>query len=190
MPAASIELRDTVLQRQRDGATITQIAQELGVSRPTIYKSLAIVDNWEAYLKDKSTNIKRLAYDAVERGLMRRDAKASQLGLDWLKLTDLAPSTGSSYHVHGDVSLTQAIGYVPSPSGTLSTPSPLSTPSQPGTAVSTGTEAAAKPTGNDISVSNHENFLETVSDEQLAAELERRRLARMQTAQLVENVSK
>jgi AcrR family transcriptional regulator len=168
MPAVSSTLQSQIIEHQRSGMPISMIAKTLGVSRQTVYNHLTPLDNWESYLKDKSSNINRLALNAVERAVQRGNA---QVALRWLEHTIFAPTAGDSYHIHGDVSLTQAIGYVPSPSGTLVTTG------QPSTPVSTGTEAAAKPTGNDISVSNHTNFSQ-FSDEQLEQELARRRAAR------------
>lgn len=166
--AVSTELQNTILQRQRDGATIVQIAQELGISRTTVYKSLTVVDNWEAWVADKSKNIRRLAYNAVERGLSKGDAR---LGLEWLKLTDLAVTPGDTYHVKGDVTMNTMTAMLPSPASSAST---TSTPSPAGT---TGTEAAANLPSVSTSISCHLNFSQ-ISDNDLLTELERRGLNR------------
>jgi len=174
MPVSS-ELQSTILQKQRDGATITQIAQELGLSRTTVYKSLSAVDNWDSWVKDKSNNIKRLAYNAVEKGLSRQDARAASLGLDWLKLTDLAPQQGDRYLVAGDMHVSQAVNLLPS------TPSPASTASTAMTTSATSspngtstTEAPEKVASCSTDVPCHKNFAD-FSLAELEAEVARRK---------------
>lgn len=160
-------MRDTILARQREGATISVIAKELGVSRPTVYKALSIVDNWESWVKDKSSNITRLAYNCVERGLERGDAR---LGLDWLKCTVFSPERGDTYNINADQVLVTGTAMMPSRTVPSSTTSAVLDVLP---AVATGTEAGANPTPNDIGLSSHTNFSQ-FSTPDLIAELARR----------------
>lgn len=189
MPAMS-ELRTppatqgAVISMWAQGTPKRKIARQLGIDKNTVASIL------KAYSQDKPDSVNRVptlhpfAFDAVEKALKAGDAR---IGLDWLKATVLSQPTE---HVtfNGDVSLTQAVQMLPP-----STPSRTSTDSsasRPVLTSSTGTEAAEKAAGVDVSLPEHKNFLQTLSDEQLTEELERRRLTKIRTAELVECASK
>lgn len=169
MPALSTDTQNAILQRQRDGASITQIAQELGLSRTTVYKSLNSVGQWEEWLKDKSQNINRLALNAVEKSVQRGNA---QVAMQWLTRTLLAADP--SVTVAGDVTVQQHLTLLPSTTSTPSTAMTTSTAGTTGTAGTAATEAAAKSPGSDIGLSSHTNFSQ-FSLAELEAEVARRK---------------
>jgi Helix-turn-helix domain of resolvase len=176
MPAqVSTDLRNTILQRQREGATISLIAKELGISRPTVYKTLAVIDNWEAWVKDKSHNITRLAYNCVERGLERGDSK---LGLDWLKTTVFSQPAGDKYTIHADQVLMAGHSLLPSAANASANPVrpqlPDSIEVASVAAASTPTEAPTKAPPGDISLSCDTQFLENTDSSELIRVLESR----------------
>jgi len=186
-------LKTEILARQRRDMPITQIAQELGVSRGTVYKHLTLVDDWEAYVNDKSRNINRLALIAVEKAVSKGN---SMVAMQWLTRTLLAPESSQVTHINGDVHVSQAVQLLPvaasTPSTTITSGTPSSastastamTTSTTGTDAASGTEAAAKPPGSDMSLSLHPNF-SNFSDEQLEQELARRRSARVVDAEVI-----
>jgi Helix-turn-helix domain of resolvase len=169
----STDLRNTILQRQREGASISLIAKELGISRPTVYKTLAAIDNWDSWVKDKSHNITRLAYNCVERGLERGDSK---LGLDWLKTTVFSQPSGDKYTIHADKVLLAGHALLPSANpGPVQVTDSIAVSSSAGTAQAT--EAPTKAAGSDIDLSIQTNFsanFSQFSTADLQAELARR----------------
>lgn len=166
MPAVSAETRNTITERIKAGDAIAMIATDLGLSRATVYKYAPEIEDWLKWTNTKSKAISRLAYEKLERAMSSGDAR---LALDWLKVTDLAARPGDSLHVHGDVSLVQAVGFVPS---TASTPTTPSTPSLP-----TPTEAAKTSLASPYTYQSEQIFSK-FSDEQLEQELARRKAAR------------
>jgi Helix-turn-helix domain of resolvase len=173
MPAVSSEVRNAIAERAREGATITQIAQELKVSRTTVYKSLTVIDDWNEWIKAKSQNIRKLAYNAVEKGVSRSDANAARLGLEWLKLTDFAVAHGDTYTINADQVLMAGHSLLPSANPVR----PQLTDSidvANVAAASAPTEAPTKAPPSDIGLSCQANFSQ-FSTADLEAELLRRR---------------
>lgn len=179
MPAAAQPVKPPVVQGNvialyAQGKSKRSIAKDLGIARATVDSILTWYSQTEPVSATRVQQLVPLAYDAVEQGLRGKDAR---LGLDFLKATELAERRGDTYQFTGDTMLVRAVGMLPAVGpGTPSTPS---LPGSTGTTGSTGTEAAAKPPGQDMSLSSPTNF-SNFSDEQLEQELARRRAARAQ----------
>jgi len=137
------------------------------VSRGTVYKHLTLVDDWEAYVNDKSRNINRLALIAVEKAVSKGN---SMVAMQWLTRTLLAPESSQVTHINGDVHVSQAVQLLPVAASTPSTTITSGTPSSASTAMTTSTtsspdstgptEAAAKPPGSDMSLSLRKNIFD------------------------------
>lgn len=106
-------VRAEVLARLALGHSKRKIARDLHIGRDRVTAIMA----QDQTRPDRTTRIARilpLAYDAVEKTLTTNEwPQAGNLGMRLLERTDLAEQQGDSYHVHGDVSLTQAINMVP-----------------------------------------------------------------------------
>jgi hypothetical protein len=166
--AASIKppaIQGDVIALFGTGVSKRSIARQLQIDRATVDRIL------KAYSQDKPISAGRIqqilpkAYDAVEKAVTGGDAK---IAMDLLKL-EHSQRSSTTYNVAGDLSLSTASLLMP-------TITPVST-ERTGTELAAPTEAAAKPTGSDLSVSLHTNFSQ-FSDEQLEQELARRRAAR------------
>jgi len=156
-------VQGSVISLRAAGKSKRSIARELGIDRKTVDNVLEV---YQADQPNYAETIRKLTTKAFVRidEVIDKDTDTSK----WLlERTALAPVGQPTVNVAGDLSLTQAIGLVPT------SPSTASTPCQPSLSSTAPTEAAAKPPGLEMGLSIQTNFSQ-FSTAELRAELARR----------------
>jgi hypothetical protein len=168
MPAVAQPIKPPVVQGNvialyAQGQSKRRIAKDLGIARATVDSILQRYSQNEPISASRVQQLIPLAYDAVETGLRRGDAR---IGMDFLKATDLATDRSVDVQIK-DATFNTLVTHIPAATSTPSSTSMTSSTE------STATEAAAKPPGADVGLSSHTNFSQ-FSTADLLAELARR----------------
>jgi predicted transcriptional regulator len=104
-----------VLELRKDGHSISLIARELGLSRPSVRKYLATAGEIASSFQEQIDAITQAALESVKAQILDRNSKGDgRLALDFAKCTVFAEQRGPSYNIAGDVTLQQAINLLPS----------------------------------------------------------------------------